>query len=337
MSGADLLSPPVSRIRHQTSQPIGECSQFATPVSTSKTVLAYSSVSQMGLITIGIGAALMAPDAWKVIAPALLVYAAHHAVSKAALFLAVGVAQAEMRSRGQRALVTGGLLVAALSLAGLPLTSGFVAKSALKYAAAATPELWAATFAWLLPLTGITTTLLVARFLYLVWPYRQRSSRQHAHQALVPDMTISWGALVVGVVLLFFALRFGHVVKPAWTSLAPEKLWAAAWPMLSAGSIVLMLQAIPSLRKRLRNISVPAGDLVVPLTLVVASGRRIWNAFAVAGFAALVTKIRLRWQRAAVISVWQVLNGLARGIENDVAAGLLIGLLAIVMFALTIL
>lgn len=297
-----------------------------------KTVLAYSSVSQMGLITIGIGAALMAPDAWQVIAPALLVYAVHHAVAKAALFLGVGVAQARMRSRWQRTLVTAGLLMAALSLAGLPLTSGFAAKTALKYAAAATPEFWASTFAWLLPLTGITTTLLVARFLCLVWP-----SRQHARQALVPGMTISWGALVVGVVVLFFELRFGHFVKPAWTSLAVENLWAAAWPMISAGAILLVLQATPSLRKRLRDIAVPAGDLVVPLALAVAFGRRIWNAIAVAGFAAFITKMRLRWQAAAAVSAPHVLNNLARQIENDVAAGLLIGLLAVVMFALTIL
>lgn len=294
-----------------------------------KTVLAYSSVSQMGLLSIGVGAALMAPDAWKMIAAALLLYATHHAVVKASLFLGVGVAQAEMSSRWQRTLVTTGLVMAALSLAGLPLTSGFAAKIALKYSAAATPEPWASAFAWILPLTGVMTTLLVARFLYLVWP-----SPQHSHRKLAPALAISWSVLTAGAVVLFFALRFREVVKPTWVSLAPQTLWAATWPIVAAGGVFLVLRVSSSFRRRLQSIQIPAGDLVVPLTLALAYCRRIWNAVAVTGMSALTYKMHHHLSNSVSAVARQILQYLSQRLENDLATGVLIGLLAIAIFTL---
>jgi formate hydrogenlyase subunit 3/multisubunit Na+/H+ antiporter MnhD subunit len=58
-----------------------------------KAVLAYSSISQMGLLTLGIGGGLSAPAAWPVISAAVLIYALHHGLSKGCLFLSVGVAR----------------------------------------------------------------------------------------------------------------------------------------------------------------------------------------------------------------------------------------------------
>ena len=55
-----------------------------------KTVLAYSSISQMGLIAAVLGAGLAAGDTQTGLATAF--YAAHHVLAKGALFLAVGVA-----------------------------------------------------------------------------------------------------------------------------------------------------------------------------------------------------------------------------------------------------
>ncbi len=103
---------------------------FGLTQENSKTVLAYSSVSQMGLVGVMVGVAMMTPQAWTMISAAILVYVTHHAVAKASLFLGVGVAQCEPRSHWQRRLVTGGLAIAALSLAGLPLTTGSAAKNA---------------------------------------------------------------------------------------------------------------------------------------------------------------------------------------------------------------
>ena len=294
-----------------------------------KTVLAYSSVSQMGLMSVGIGAALVAPAAWPVICTALLLFATHHAVTKSALFLGVGVAQTEMRWRWQRRLVATGLVVAALSLAGLPLTAGFAAKIALKYSAAATPEPWASALSWTLPLTGLTTMLLMARFVWLVRP-----SRQHSHNPLTVAMAAPWAVLTASAVVLFFALRFADFIKPTWVSLAPAKLWAAAWPMLAAGVVLLLLRSQPALGQRWRQIRVPAGDLVVPLTLVFAWHRRIWNDFAVARLPTLVSKLHHGLARSIGPTARSVLDLLTHGLENDFTVGLLIGLLTVAMFAL---
>jgi hydrogenase-4 component B len=54
-----------------------------------KTILAYSTVSQMGLLAVGVGLALAEPAAWPLAAAALPLYALHHGCTKAALFLGV--------------------------------------------------------------------------------------------------------------------------------------------------------------------------------------------------------------------------------------------------------
>ena len=56
-----------------------------------KTLLAYSSVSQMGILTMAVGLGLTAPDSYPAILTAITVYALHHGLSKGALFLGVGV------------------------------------------------------------------------------------------------------------------------------------------------------------------------------------------------------------------------------------------------------
>jgi hydrogenase-4 component B len=117
--------------------------------SNAKAVLAYSTVSQMGLMLALIGAG-----------QGVAFYALHHGLAKGALFLAVGVL-ARLRRRGQRraVLVAAGLV--ALSVAGLPLTGGALVKAAAKSGLGP--------FATLaVTLTGVTTTLILAWFLYLL-------------------------------------------------------------------------------------------------------------------------------------------------------------------------
>ena len=51
-----------------------------------KTVLAYSSVSQMGIMMIGLGAGMMNAEAWPACLTALLIYSLHHGLVKGGLF-----------------------------------------------------------------------------------------------------------------------------------------------------------------------------------------------------------------------------------------------------------
>jgi hydrogenase-4 component B len=118
-------------------------------------VLGWSSVSQMGLITmlVGVGLSTGEPSFIGVIA----VYAAHHGLAKGALFT----------GSDQRLFVRAAhrrwLLLPALALAGAPFTSGAAAKLAMK------AELGAAGISWPLPwltAAAIGTTLLMVRVLW---------------------------------------------------------------------------------------------------------------------------------------------------------------------------
>ena len=93
-----------------------------------KTVLAYSSVSQMGFIATVLGMALAAGNDSANVAAAF--YAAHHVLAKGALFLAVGVAATGGARRWWPVLLPAAVL--ALGFGGLPLTGGGLAKLAVK-------------------------------------------------------------------------------------------------------------------------------------------------------------------------------------------------------------
>lgn len=131
-----------------------------------KTVLAYSSISKMGIMTMGIGLGLLAPQIWPLVLVAILIFALHHALVKGGLFLGAGMAAKAPGSRMQRRLIIAGLLILSLSLAGAPLTSGMLAKQLYKYPLMqmTTPLLdWVQI---LLNISAVATTLLMARFLY---------------------------------------------------------------------------------------------------------------------------------------------------------------------------
>lgn len=307
-----------------------------------KTVLAYSSVSQMGLVTVGIGVALMAPAAWEKILPALLLFALHHAIAKSSLFLGVGVA-ARARNRRQQWMVMVGLSLSALSLAGLPLTTGFAAKAALKYAAGSSPSLWAEMLAALLPATGLMTALLGARFLWLLWPRADATRGPRALGAksdvadrpLLPTgVVVPWGVLTALGVVAFFFWRWRGVANDVWYSLAPDKLWQAMGPILLAGGILLVFRTFPAMTARLARITIPAGDLIVPLAWFVGWCRRAGNEWVINRLRAAAAKPRrgMRWLLGPATQ--RRLERIALLLESDLSAGLLIGVLAVLVFAL---
>ena len=92
-----------------------------------KTVLAYSSVSQMGLLAAALGMGLAAGDPGTALGASFS--AAHHILVKGGLFLAIGVS-ATAGARLWPVLIPAAVL--ALGLGGLPLTGGTLAKLAVK-------------------------------------------------------------------------------------------------------------------------------------------------------------------------------------------------------------
>jgi formate hydrogenlyase subunit 3/multisubunit Na+/H+ antiporter MnhD subunit len=218
-----------------------------------KTLLAYSSVSQMGFMTLAVGAGLLAPQAWPVLLPAIGLYALHHGLAKGALFLGLGVAQ----RLGRNGWVMAGLLLPALALAGAPFTSGALAKTQLKAALTGLPAPWLELLVWTLPLAAVGTGLLMARFLLLTL----RGNSQDDAAGLLPP----WLAVLAAVAALAWMQADASVVAAvlSWPGLA-----SAAGPVLAAA-----LLAYAAWRRGWRGPAVPPGDVLVWLERA-AAGRR---------------------------------------------------------------
>ena len=222
-----------------------------------KTVLAYSSISQMGLMTVGFGLAISGADSPHAALTATLVYAMHHGFAKGALFLGVGVALTACGTLWRRCLCGLGLLLPALALAGMPLTSGALAKVMLKSSASTAPENWPSTLALLLPLAAVGTTLLMARFLWIAWP--NRDSRTQA-QGL--SVWLSWIVLLIAVALGVFLWPWGDSVSLGKSLVSPAKMLAAMWPVLVGVAIALIASAAAAAGYRFPIPVIPAGDVL---------------------------------------------------------------------------
>jgi formate hydrogenlyase subunit 3/multisubunit Na+/H+ antiporter MnhD subunit len=224
-----------------------------------KVILAYSSVSQMGLITIGVGLGLTSPAAGAPALFTLTLYALHHALVKGALFLGEGLHRATRASA--RGWVFAGLALLALALAGAPLTSGMLAKHYLKDLAVFVP--WPLSSA--LTLATVGTTLLMARFLWQLW-------RAPADVALprMRSLVLPWAAMVAAVLAAaWLVLPLDRAVL-----LAPAALAGAAWPV-ALGVIIAVAAARYA---RGWRFTIPPGDVLVPveraLRWIVDLGRR---------------------------------------------------------------
>ena len=227
-----------------------------------KTVLAYSSVSQMGLITVGVGMALQAPDLRGLLVAAIAVYALHHGLSKGALFLGVGIARHPGRLAGPVLWLL--LALPALSLAGV-MTTGVVAKLGLKAALHTPAELpeWWAHLPRLLELAALGTTLIMARYLWLL-----RSENQGDRGTA--SLWIGW-ALVLGAgpALLFLPGQWGISGRD---SIHASDWFSLGWPVL-AGTVLAVIGA-----RALRPWPIPPGDvlaLITPRPRTLARVRRL--------------------------------------------------------------
>lgn len=196
-----------------------------------KTVLAYSSISQMGLITLMVGAAMANMEHAATLFSVIALYALHHGLAKGCLFLSTAV-QLPVQRRFRWILW---LLIAlpGLSLAGLPFTSGASAKFAMKDALK--PEQYDFAVAEYLPLimtTGaVATMLLIWRF---IWTLHQSARTGHNH----PFKWLGWVAATVCSLVAFWFLpgarsEAGH----SWFVLTPGEVWSLSWPILAATAL----------------------------------------------------------------------------------------------------
>jgi formate hydrogenlyase subunit 3/multisubunit Na+/H+ antiporter MnhD subunit len=207
-----------------------------------KVVLAYSSVSQMGLLAAVLGMGLATGD--KTAPAAAAFYAAHHALVKGGLFLSVGMMMLT-RSRGPWPLLLPAAVLA-LALAGLPLTGGALAKLAVK-----TP-LGAGTAGTLAALSAIGTTLLMLHFLHRL------KLTDSTGSAIPSGLTLSWLGLAFASIVVPWALSPTIATTLLRDALTPANLFEVLWPIALGGVLALVLHRWQRLLPH-----VPEGDILV--------------------------------------------------------------------------
>ena len=292
-----------------------------------KTALAYSSISQMGLMTVGIGVGFMSPATWPLALAAILLYALHHALAKGALFLGVGIARSVTDGFWKRCLVLVGLSLPALALAGAPFTSGAVAKLALKDAVGLSAVPAAAWLSWLLPLATVGTTLLMARFVFLVW-----SSTALHSVPIRPTVWLSWLASLIGGALTIW-------IFPSKASLdLLEKTFSAAvvWPVLAGIFILLRVWLLRRLLRPLTNICIPPGDVLVLVDWLGKQPQPQWVRFVVQTARAWRGSLGAAWRarQTQLLSKAVLLLTAEEKLKQWANAGALFLVLTAVLFAL---
>lgn len=245
-----------------------------------KTVLAYSSISQMGVLATVLGMGLAVGDPSVRLDAAF--YGAHHVLAKGALFLAVGVALSSTTGRSGAFLAL--VAVVALGLGGLPFTGGALAKLVVK------EPLGKGLVGTLALASSVGTSLLMTHFVATL-------ARREPVLAARPTDRGAWAVAAVAAIAvpwLLAALLGGDL----WSVLQPSILIASALPVALG---VLLWVAVRRLQDRLPV--VPAGDVVgameraVRATYGIADGF-VWldgtlRQWAVAGVALLAVTVSL--------------------------------------------
>lgn len=234
-------------------------------------ILAYSSISKTGLFVLILGLMLLKPELAPLGSSALALYAVHHALVKAGLFLGL-----DLCSRGPKRLsVRLGLILLAAALAAVPLTSGALVKSLLK------PLFTAANWAWLgiaLWIASVSTALLMIRFLWLI----ESSPRPMTAPQGPAPLLLGLGAWlsVVGLVALFpFVLGDAS----GWLS----NLFPSLIAILLAAPLLLAARRSPAPESR-RGAGVDALAWIEPLAVAYLKAGQ----WALAAWSARVERLR---------------------------------------------
>ncbi|SER02791.1 Formate hydrogenlyase subunit 3/Multisubunit Na+/H+ antiporter, MnhD subunit [Nitrosomonas sp. Nm51] len=279
-----------------------------------KTLLAYSSISQMGVMTMVVGLGMLIPSAWPLILPTIAFYALHHGLSKGALFLGTGLATGDGRRLPRRIWLV--MWLPALALAGAPWTSGMLAKQFVKVNAVYAAAPWDSLLPLLLSVSALATALLMARLLYLCRPAAALSVSLPAAGLVWP-----WSILLLAVLLMPWWLAAAMSVPeikmlPVTDSLWPVLVTAAmTWLVLRLG----MFRAIQA---------PPAGDILVLMTRILPLLHYLENG---------LIRLTTNWNKAqtVVLAYLAELKLIAKeklqGIENYLARWEMAMLFAIIM------
>lgn len=228
-----------------------------------KALLAYSSISQIGYMTTLVGVGLLLPALWVEALVALAIYALHHGVNKGALFLSVRITRGGLPEGWPRRLVQAGLIVPALALVGAPLTTGAVAKFALKETVHGGDWPIGSWFGWALGFGAVGTGLLLVRFLYMIWPRRRREG-DAPPERLQRGQWLSWSILVVAGLVVPWLYPWQAMQVAATRTLDWSKLLTDMWPIAVTALLVAAAVRFGPRAARIRKLRIPPGDLLIP-------------------------------------------------------------------------
>jgi len=207
-----------------------------------KAVLAYSSISQMGMLTAMVAMGLVAPTVWPLLLPGVVLFAAHHALAKGALFM--GTSISEHMPRWPTPLLFALIALPGVSLTGA-LAAGMISKWGVKHALY---EFEHTRLIMLLTWAAIGTAALVSVCVWRQWQQRHLGGSD----AFQPG---AWLVAVIAALItpLWLPLPEGSVVLP------PVEEWlGVVWPF-PVGVMLVVIGAY--WLRHLRAKRPPAGDL----------------------------------------------------------------------------
>ncbi|MDO4222495.1 MAG: monovalent cation/H+ antiporter subunit A [Acinetobacter sp.] len=220
-----------------------------------KGVLAYSTISHLGLIVslLGLGSPLAVAAA--------IFHILNHATFKAALFMIAGIVDHETNTRSMRKLrglwvalpYTGTLtMITAASMAGVPLTNGFLSKEMFfteLLAHLTGGALWlGATVATLSGIFAVAYSLRLVHGIFFDGAYGADIPNQQAHEPSLgmrlPATLLAILCIAVGVAPAFFAETLVQMVAQASTMQAELHLHFAIWHGVNVPLIMSVIALI---------------------------------------------------------------------------------------------
>ncbi|MAT51084.1 MAG: sodium:proton antiporter [Porticoccaceae bacterium] len=202
------------------------------PQKDSRKVLAYSSISQAGYLLAIVALAWQQPEhrsQWGIL---LLMWTVHHGLAKGALFLGAGLARAQ-RLQPAHWLI---LAIPALAMAGFPLTTGAVVKTALEEGLTGTPY---TSFSALLLAGSLATGLLVLRALWRMY---------HSQPTGDADKFAAGGVagwIILSLMVLVLPWCWPLMDQPFAASLKTGKILSSAGLVLLAVAIATIAVKFP--------------------------------------------------------------------------------------------
>ncbi len=204
-----------------------------------KSILAYSSISQMGLMTLTLGMGLYDHELWQIVLPVLLLLVLNHSLSKGVLFLVAGTAESCQRKDVSGMVLTAASLLPVLALAGFPWTAGAAVKQGVKKAAAAADIPWPADPALIFGLSAVATALLLGHFLV-----RLQQTMNPEGGRLPIGLWLPWVILLpllAGVVAIASSITG---MESAIEKMTRYDLWSTAWPVVTGLALALVYQRL---------------------------------------------------------------------------------------------